>query len=182
MGNNEEQPAPENRTWIDDLIVESDRGCVLISQAILEERLGDLIEAYLFESPDTMKRFVTQLRESPANPIGSFKYSVDYAKRERLIEAPTAKLLLEINAMRVKCAHYKPPRHMKITWKDANGIISLLSKNQRFRTRFIGGLYQIRMLNAKHSKARRVFEAIVFGLVSELSVHADRIVDPQSSD
>ena len=117
--------------WVKDFAGESDRGCVLISQAILEERLGDLIVSYLLETEGAVPLFLGQLRLGRSNPLGSFQSCIDYATRLKLIDKPTKTVFEKINKMRVEFAHYDPPRRAEISDAQAKSIFELLTDDQK---------------------------------------------------
>jgi hypothetical protein len=116
---------------LDDLLSESDRGCVLIAQSLLEERLGDQIEAYLLSEEGAIGHLLSELRQGRSNPLGSFAASIDYAVRVKVITGETANALRRINQLRKEFAHYKPPRPMLIEMWQANEGWKLLSDEQR---------------------------------------------------
>ena len=92
-------------TWLSDSLNESDRGCVLIAHAILEERLGDLIEAHVLGTKSALRNLVAELRQGRGNPMGRFASCVDYAQRLGLIEGWMAKALRKVNELRIEFAH-----------------------------------------------------------------------------
>lgn len=103
--------------WLRHFHDESDRGCVLIAQGVLEERLGDVIAAHILGDPKVTKKLVSKLRGGRNNPIGSFAASIDYAEKEGIFSRRKwmAAGLRRINKMRVAFAHYAPPYVMAIT-------------------------------------------------------------------
>jgi len=159
--------------WFEDFFEESDCGCVLIGQAMLEERLGDLIRLRILSSSETTKDFLDylcgrQVGTQPPNPFISFKSCIDYAQGRKLITKPMAEVLRQINALRVVFAHYKPPRHMKLTAKQVNPITDLLPESLKERVAHLWPLAGEKSRKMNHSLPRQVFLVMVYLLYVEI--------------
>ena len=117
--------------WFDDFLDESDRGCVLIAHAIIEERLGDLIERHLLATSDGQRKLVADLRQRRGNAMGSCPACISYASKLGLISTHMAGALQQINDLRNAFAHYKQPRETRIVASHAKAIFDLLTPAQR---------------------------------------------------
>jgi hypothetical protein len=163
-------PPSEEGNWYNQLIDESDVGCVLIAQSMLEEKLGDLIEFHIRSSESAAKEFLRRLRRSRVNPLGSFGQSVDYAESMGWITKNTSAAFRAINAVRIAFAHYKPPRKTRLDPDRVRGIVESLTKKQ------LGGVGAIlKAFESKRSKrvcierpSRSLFVATAIALIFEL--------------
>jgi uncharacterized protein YutE (UPF0331/DUF86 family) len=176
MENNKNLDSVPEFTWVNDFIGESDRGCVLIAHALLEERIGDLIEVYLLTSIDKIKTHLERLRTGRNNPMGSFIACVEYAESLQIITQKLANILKEINKMRKAFAHYQLPRTNKIELSQVQSIFELFDDNaKKLAMDFIKS--ENFAWPEGYSEARRYF----VGIVSALFVILDTMIQIQSS-
>ena len=154
--------------WFDDFLDESDRGCVLIAHAIIEERLGDLIEAHLLATFDGQRKLVADLRQRRGNAMGSCPACIFYASKLGLISTHMAGALQQINDLRNAFAHYKQPRETRIVASHAKAIFDLLTPAQRRGAVAARTLFGPKMNEASHSPARQEFEAAACVLIADI--------------
>jgi hypothetical protein len=113
--------------WVTDLLGETDLGPVIIGHALLEERLGDLIESHILSSEDSIKAHLAYLRNSKnrSNPVGSFYASMCYANSLGLINDIYA-ALEQLNTIRNAFGHYD---QTKLELKQVDDIYEALPEN-----------------------------------------------------
>ncbi len=85
----------------DQLNPESERGTVIVSAALMDEALEDLIKARLVSSPG----HEDELFAGPYAPLGSFSAKTDFAYRLGLIGLSTRNSLHQIRKLRNDFAH-----------------------------------------------------------------------------
>jgi DNA-binding MltR family transcriptional regulator len=140
---NEELQASGNAPWFKHLVEESDRGCVLIAHAILEEMLGDMLRAHFIRCSNASKAILDSLL-SPGEfrPLGTFSPRIKVTCALGLIDPKTAAALTALNKIRISFAHYQEPRHTSITEKQLKSITAELTPSdcmviERMRCAFV---------------------------------------------
>ena len=111
--------------WIDDLNLElqgSDRACAILSGAILDERLKELIKKYLLPSSNTKNDRLL----GRSAPIESFSSRIELAQRLNLISAKTSTSLNWVRDIRNAAAHQEEFSLENDSYKDK--ISNLISE------------------------------------------------------
>ncbi|MGE5140089.1 MAG: hypothetical protein ACM3JD_11550 [Rudaea sp.] len=118
--------------WVEHLLAESDRGCVLIGQAILDEALGDLLREYFTaRSAASTDLLDSLLKSGEYAPLGSFSPRARMARALGIIDEWTFKGLVQLNKTRIPFAHYKQPRAMRLSIEQSERILECVKRSDR---------------------------------------------------
>jgi hypothetical protein len=154
--------------WVDSLAEESDRGSILVVQAVLENALKNLIESRVLRNKTSAKAFMAKLRNERSNPLGCYAACVDHSQKHKLLDTWLIAALRKLNVLRIEFAH-EPRRSVNISDEEADGIFSLLSDDARGLAKQIldyvlsEGLY-----DQKRSNARRRFDSAALAMLIEI--------------
>jgi hypothetical protein len=168
------QPTEQESNWCRDLMDESDCGCVLIAHAMVDELLADMLRGHFTKVSGAPKKLLDDLLGSGQNkPLGSFASRVRVARALGLIDNDMFSCLIMLNDLRVRFAHYKAPRQIRLNSSQIADLFTKLpTKKQNaptlFRKLFWGDEEDIEPL--KHSLPRIDFICIATTLISLLEV------------
>jgi len=134
---------------------ESDRGCVLVGAAILDETLRAVLEAYL--SPD--KDLVCSMLEGGSSPLSSFSARIKLCRLLGAISTDLYRDLDVIRKMRNEAAHFE--------WRHKDGFdFTFETASIRARCRSLRSVSTATW--ATNAPGRIVFSAFVVMLASRL--------------
>ena len=118
--------------WISifpELVDESDRGCVLIVHAFVDERLRVLLRAFLSRMSGSNNKHIDELlRSGQTACLGSYGHRVTMARSLGLIDEDILKGLRALNKVRIPFAH---KAHTKLSSQEVNTIIDNLEDKRR---------------------------------------------------
>jgi hypothetical protein len=150
---------------------ESDRGCVLVTHAFLDERLKVLLKTHLRRvSGADGDKYLTDLiengvvAEGPHTPLGSFLFSARMAAALGLIHPALLNTLLALNKERNKFAHRRPPNLDAACVKRVFGGFESVRETSVDLDPIMAGNFP------KQSEARWTFMLLSSILIAELEV------------
>jgi hypothetical protein len=130
-------------SFTDDLLDESDCGCVLIGHAIIEEKLGEFLRQHFTQLSNAPKKLLDDLLDSgQSKPLGSFAPRAKLARALGLIDNDVFMCLTEMNSLRVKFAHYKPPRQRHLNTGQIGSLFAKLSPKRQHWVRNLCKLFK----------------------------------------
>lgn len=113
---------------------ESDRGCVLVAQAYLDEALEELLRVKFETDPRIVKNAVDPLLKG-SGPLSTFYSRIRLAYALGLLNHSTYDILEDIRVLRNKFAHQRGPA--QLTDSRVTGILDRLSiEAKRFAVAF----------------------------------------------
>lgn len=104
-----ERIATEVANGVDLLRHESDRGCALVAAVVLDEMLGNLLKAYLQDSPAGI---VSALLDLPNAPLGTFSARIKMLRALGVLPSDVFHDLELIREIRNLAAHFDRRRRM----------------------------------------------------------------------
>jgi DNA-binding MltR family transcriptional regulator len=163
MSNKKKEPV---HPFMDVLMDESDRGCILVAQAFLENQLENLLRKHLVKVSNETEKFINKLIGSgTSTPLGSFAPRARMARALGLINTKTYSVLMAINDLRRKYAHC--PQHVTLKLNEITTMYDELEGMRKAWANCLNKWEPTRknMEKRKHSEARMMFESLVVSLI-----------------
>jgi len=151
------------------LLRESDRGCVLVAHAFVEEELGNVLRKHFVRVSGSPKESFDALLEGS---LGTFAPRVRMARALGLIDNNMLATLLAVNDLRVHFAHYRGlvTLNTNVTEKLRQTLDTQERQNAQALGKYVYRWFARRAKTPmpKHSRARTLFVSIAAEVWSSL--------------
>ena len=158
---------------LSELNKESERGCVLVGAALLDEMLGNLLRAKFTEDNHLDSKDIHfLLTKRPVPPLGSFAMRIIFSHAFGLIDGQTRRALDAIRDLRNQCSHFS-----KEVMIDLNALAPALAIVPKYSVMF--GRFTEQEDKALERKAR--YACCVMSLLFEIGLRNDKLLSGQQS-
>jgi len=141
---------------------ESDRGCMLVSHAFIDERMQEIIKDILFQWPGVLQGEIAKIVSGWSEVFTSFPRRVDFFRKHCHLSKEVARALKKFNTIRNEFAHKAHAN--RIVPEDVVKILDELARSQQDEVAAMTSTSH----HPTHSESRERFESLIAFLWLEI--------------